>query len=101
VLGLLARDANATAAKAIDTCESGFSVLMMGRTKSKDPLEPESLGNRTKFVIKKQGAWSSTRIGRPPDNVKEQDPLSEVVLFRVLDPSQLPSSSVPLEEMTW
>lgn len=57
--GLFAKAANATARNAIDMCESGLSVLMIGRRKSKDPLDDESRGIRTKFEMKKHGACSS------------------------------------------
>lgn len=99
VFGLLAKDASATAAKAIETCESGFSVLMMGSTKSNDPLEaPEPLGNWIKFDMKKQGAWSSTGTDREAESMEELDLMSEAGDITVFDASQLPSSSLSLDK---
>jgi len=64
--GLFANAANATARNAMAMCESGLSVLMIGRRKSKDPLDDESRGVRTKLEMKKHGACSSMGTVRVP-----------------------------------
>ena len=85
----------------METCESDGSVLIMGRRKSNEPLDVESRGSRTKFDMKKHGAWSSTGMERLPGDDQELELASADGVINAYESSELPSSSEPPEKIIW